>query len=103
MALKYHPDKNPEAGDKVQNNNCIIRFGKTIFQLQFKLISQAYEVLSDEKKRELYDKGGEEALKEGGMGGKFTSPMDIFDMFFTGKKGSRERRGRDLVHPLRVC
>ena len=37
------------------------------------------------------------------MGGKFSSPMDIFDMFFTGRKGNREKRGRDLVHPLRVC
>ena len=36
------------------------------------------------------------------MGGKFTSPMDIFDMFFTGRKGGREKRGKDLVHPLRV-
>ena len=36
------------------------------------------------------------------MGGKFSSPMDIFDMFFTGRKGNKEKRGRDLVHPLRV-
>ena len=60
---------------------------------QFKLISQAYEVLSDAKKRDLYDQGGEQAIKEGGMSGG-GSPTDIFNMFFGGGgRTQRERRG----------
>ncbi|XP_036710322.1 dnaJ homolog subfamily A member 1-like isoform X1 [Balaenoptera musculus] len=85
LALKYHPDKNPNEGEK------------------FKQISQAYEVLSDAKKRELYDKRGEQAIKEGGAGGGFDSPMDIFDMFLGGGgRIQRERRGKNVVHQLTV-
>ena len=82
MALKYHPDKNksPNAEDK------------------FKEVSEAYDVLSDKGKKEIYDKYGEEGLKAGGgnsggggggsSGGPgFTysyhgNPHETFKMFF---------------------
>ena len=72
--------------------------------LQFKSISSAYEVLSDEKKRDLYDRGGEQAIKEGGMSGDH-NPMDIFDMFFGMGGGRRQRgpkKGKDVIHQLQV-
>lgn len=54
LALKWHPDKNKEVGaDK-----------------KFKEISAAYEVLSDEKKKQAYDQMGHDAyVKTGGKGG----------------------------------
>ncbi len=58
-------------------------------------------MLSDAKKRELYDRGGEKAIKEGGTGGgggSFASPMDIFDLFFGGgSRVHRERRGTQII------
>lgn len=56
-------------------------------------------MLSDPKKREVYDRGGEKAIKEGGTGGGgsgggFASPMDLFDLFFGGgSRMQRERKG----------
>jgi DnaJ family protein A protein 2 len=69
--------------------------------VQFKEITKAYEILSDENKRKLYDEGGEEAVEGGGGGGG--DPHDIFSAFFGG--GRRERgpkKGEDLVHPIQV-
>lgn len=57
-ALKEHPDK---GGDPEK----------------FKEITVAYEVLTDPEKRDLYDKYGEDGLRDGGMGG---GGMDIFDL-----------------------
>ncbi|XP_064641723.1 dnaJ homolog subfamily A member 2-like [Lineus longissimus] len=91
LAKTYHPDKNPEAGDK------------------FKEISSAFEVLSDPEKREVYDRYGLDGLKEGAGGAGF--PGDIFgDLFgglfgmsgFSGGRRPSRRKGEDTFHPLRV-
>jgi curved DNA-binding protein CbpA len=68
---------------------------------QFKAITTAYEILSDEQKRSLYDQGGLEAVESGGGGG---DAEDIFSAFFGGR-GRRQkgpRKGEDLVHPIQV-
>jgi len=81
LALKYHPDKNQAPGAEEK----------------FKQIGEAYDVLSDEKKRRIYDQVGEEGLKNGGgaetgggmpnfQGGTFkytyTDPNETFSKFF---------------------
>merc|ERR1719379_2299007 len=59
LARKEHPDK---GGDPEK----------------FKVISKAYDILSDEEKRKLYDQGGEEAVESGGAGGG----ADLFSSMF---------------------
>ena len=70
LALKWHPDKNPNNVNEAKR--------------KFEEISNAYQVLSDPEKRKIYDKYGEEGLKQSqnGMGGM--SPEDIFSNFFSG-------------------
>jgi DnaJ family protein A protein 2 len=66
--------------------------------------------LSDPEKREIYDQYGEDALKEGMGSGGGMDPFDIFSSFFGGSpfggggssRGRRQRRGEDVVHPLKV-
>lgn len=58
-ALQYHPDRNP---------------GDPEAEKRFKEISEAYEILSDEKKREMYDRYGPDALTGAGFGGAGAHP-----------------------------
>jgi len=85
LAIKHHPDK---GGDE--------HF--------FKEINAAYEILSDPKKRELYDKYGLEGVEQDGApnaaGGE-----DLFSMFFGGGRGrgrSGPRKGPSIQHPIKV-
>lgn len=87
LALKWHPDKNPD--QKAQSEH------------QFKLISEAYEVLSDPKKRKIFDRYGKRGLSESVHPGasnhtmpdafmfapfhfSFRDPMDLFREVFGG-------------------
>lgn len=83
LAKEFHPDKNPHAGDR------------------FKEISFAYEVLSDDRKRDMYDRYGMEALQGGGGGS--TMSYDFISQLFNMCGGSHRgpRKGEDTIHPLR--
>lgn len=83
-AMKHHPDK---GGDPEK----------------FKEITKAYETLSDEEKRGVYDKYGEKGL-EGGGG---MDQSDIFAQMFGGGGGGgrgkpRQRKGKDVLFRLKV-
>ena len=86
LALKFHPDRNQ--GDKEAEE-------------KFKKINEAYQILSDEQKREIYDKYGKDGLNGGGFSGFDGFDMgDIFESFFG--RGDRKRRAKVDKYELDV-
>lgn len=87
LALKFHPDRNPES--------------KEAAEAQFKEATEAYSILSDGSKRRQYDQFGHAAFGGGPGGGDFGAGAsmfedvlgDIFGDFFGGGGGRRTRRG----------
>jgi len=84
MAMKYHPDKNP---------------GDSEAEEMFKEVNEAYQVLSDEEKKSIYDRYGKEGLEghggggqRGGFGGFDDLSSAFADMFGGGGGQQRQRK-----------
>lgn len=101
LAMKHHPDRHSNANEQERKAN----------ETKFKEISHAYDVLSDDQKRQFYDQTGQS--NPGGFGGGgagfegFGDLGDIFEDLFGGGFGggghsSQPQRGRDLLYQLEI-
>lgn len=98
LAMKYHPDRNQ--GDKTS-------------ETKFKEVKQAYEILSDNKKRTAYDQYGHAAFESNHsndtFNNSFTSTTDFSDIFgevfgdiFGGSKQQKNAQGSDLQYNMNL-
>ncbi|OUR74048.1 molecular chaperone DnaJ [Methylophaga sp. 42_8_T64] len=91
MAMKYHPDRNPDNADAEEH---------------FKEAKEAYEMLSNSQKRAAYDQFGHAGVDQsagGGQGGGGFSDVfgDVFNDIFGASGGGRQNyRGADLRYHL---
>src|SRR5579872_3546627 len=100
-ALKWHPDRNPENKEEAE--------------VRFRECTEAYSVLSDAQKRQVYDTYGHAGLSGAGGGVDFSGTIfqdfhDIFGDFFgfddlfsgggRGGRGRRAQRGSDLRYDM---
>ena len=91
LARELHPDVNPDLQS----------------QERFKIITAAYEVLSDPEKRQMFDLGGDPLSSSGGGNPKGFDFGDIMDAFFGGGGGqrgprTRARRGQDAMIRIQI-
>jgi molecular chaperone DnaJ len=99
LAMKYHPDRNPNDPSAEQ---------------KFREANEAYDVLKDDQKRAAYDRYGHAAFEQGrgfggGPGGDFhfaAGFADIFDEMFGefmgGRRGGGQARGADLRYNMEI-
>ncbi|KAI8089315.1 uncharacterized protein BX664DRAFT_296927 [Halteromyces radiatus] len=95
LSRVYHPDKNPDNKEA---------------EAKFMELSDAYAILMDDEQRSIYDRYGEEGLKQhnnGGGGHPFQNPFDVFSHFFGGggfghHGHQQEKRGPNLNIELEV-
>ena len=96
-AMKYHPDKNPDNQEAEE---------------KFKLVNEAYSVLSDPEKRNTYDLYGKDGMKQNYGHGFHQNPHDIFSEMFGdlfGRNQHHDRRSKsrnikiDLEISLKEC
>lgn len=85
LAMKFHPDKNP--GDKVAED-------------RFKEVNEAYDILSDPKKKGMYDQFGHSAFQPGGPGAGGPNPFRNWEGFggagFDPRQGGNNENFQDM-------